>query len=249
MKVIVNADDFGVNGIVTSEIERMINLGCVTSTTIMANGLCLDEVRKFAGRNPQVSYGVHLCLSEFESITHSPVLYKYGITDTEGRFVRMAIFKVKHFNEELKSALKDELDAQIEVVKSLDIPLSHCDSHHHVHTIYQLREVFSEVLRQQGFSKIRRAYEYGTLRMKLHLFSWQKQMKVNKFYSDMFTTAQVFLSYSEFCHNPKDVEIAELMCHPGHPGDAYKKEMGLVENKTIFKMAPDVELITYNDIH
>ena len=44
-RVIINADDFGINPIVTSEIERMIELGIVTSTTIMANGSCLDEVK------------------------------------------------------------------------------------------------------------------------------------------------------------------------------------------------------------
>lgn len=155
MKVIINADDFGINEVVTSEIERMIEAGAISSTTIMANGSCLDEVKRFAILHPEISYGIHLCLSEFSSITKSEVLYRYGLTDEKGTYIKDAIFGMKSFPSDLKQAIKEELMAQIQIVKSLEIPISHIDSHHHVHNIYHLHKVLDEVMHTCGYNKIR----------------------------------------------------------------------------------------------
>ncbi len=165
VQVIINADDFGINPIVTSEIERMIELGIVTSTTIMANGSCLDEVKRFALLHPKASFGIHLCLSEFDSITKSETLQRYGIIDSNGQFIKFAIFNVKRFPDDLKKAIKQELIAQVDIIKSLNIPISHIDSHHHVHTIYQLHDVFEEVMACYGFNKIRLGTKVEPIRM------------------------------------------------------------------------------------
>lgn len=247
MKVIINADDFGINQNVTSEIERMIELGAISSTTIMANGECLDEVKRFAILHPEISFGVHLCLSEFSSLTKSQTLHKYGITDESGVFVRKAIFRIKEFPIDLQEALKDELSAQIEKVKSLNIPLSHCDSHHHVHTIYALKEVFANVLNKYGFTKVRKASPFDTLRLRVHLCKWIKNIKLNNFYSKHFTTTDRFSSYNHFLKNPRPNGTIELMCHPGHPGENYKSEMKLVENKTL-QSRINYKLISYNEL-
>lgn len=247
MKVIINADDFGINEIVTSEIERMIGLKTISSTTIMANGKCLDEVKRFAPLHPDISYGVHLCLSEFSSITKSPILHKHGLTDEEGVFITKAIFCVKSFDDELKSAIRDELCAQIEVVKNLGLPLSHCDSHHHVHTIFALKDIFAEVIQHYGFKKVRKASSFCTIRLRLHLLSWIKNILINKFYSNKFCTTDAFFSYKYFVGNPDSKEVIELMCHPGHPGSSYRQEMLLVENNSI-KNTPKLQIISYNEL-
>lgn len=247
MKVIINADDFGINPIVTSEIGRMIDIGAISSTTIMANGSCLDEVKNIAFLHPEISYGVHLCLSEFTSITKSPILYKYGITDKDGVFITKAIFKGRSFNNELKSAIKNELSAQIEIVQGLGIPLSHCDSHHHVHTIYELKEIFADVIEQYRFKKVRRASSFDTMRLRVHLLPWVKNILVNKFYSNKFCTTDAFLSYSRFVENPKSFDITELMCHPGHPALSYRQEMKQVESCCI-KSMPEIKIISYNEL-
>ncbi|MCQ2326417.1 MAG: ChbG/HpnK family deacetylase [Bacteroidales bacterium] len=247
--IIINADDFGINQTVTSEIERMIELRAISSTTIMANGDSLDEVSRFASLHPEVSFGVHLCLSEYSSLTKSPILQKYGITDQNGDFVRKAIFSVKEVPSELKKALKEELHAQIEKIKSLDIPLSHCDSHHHVHTIPVLRDIFSQVMKEQNIPRLRLSMEFSSLRQKLHLCAWFKQKQYNNFFKKNFKTTDSFYSYSAFLslrQHPNDTCV-ELMCHPGHPGKTYKAEMKLVENK-ILENKLNYKLISYNEI-
>lgn len=249
-KFIINADDFGINEIVTSEIERMIENSCVTSTTVMANGKCLDEVSRFASLHPEVSFGVHLCLSEYESITKSKGLYRAGLTDERGFFIRKAIFKLDNLNAaEVQTAIKEELNAQVEVIKDLGIPISHADSHHHVHTIYPLRKVFFEVLKEQAIGKVRLGASIP-LHSRIHLNNWLSREWVNSFYKKNFVTTDAFYSYANyFKRRPRHKKdfIVELMCHPGHPAVHFQEEMKLVANNEI-KSANEVVIINYNDL-
>lgn len=248
-QVIVNADDFGINKVVTAEIERMIEAGLVTSTTIMANGNYLTEVSRFAVLHPEVSFGVHLCLSEFDSLTKSADLHRAGITDESGRFVNKAIFSLNNFDAITLCAIRNELNAQIETIKALGFPISHADSHHHAHTIFTLKEVFCEVLKRQGIMKVRLGADFRSLRMKAHLFQWLKRNRLNGYYKKAFCTTNAFYSFSEFLKancSMCDNETYELMCHPGHPGKKYRKEIESIEMNLLPK---DIKLISYNDIH
>ncbi len=154
-RIIINADDFGINERVTKEIEKLIIIGAISSTTIMANGKSLPLVEKIVYDHPKISYGAHLCLDEFDSLTGSETLYKYGLTDNDGKFIRGAIFGIKNFPEELKKAIIDELSAQISKLLSIGIPISHIDSHHHFHTIYTLKDVISYVMDKYKIEKVR----------------------------------------------------------------------------------------------
>lgn len=247
---IINADDFGISEIVTSEIERMIEKGCVSSTTVMANGKCLDEVKRFASLHPEVSFGVHFCLSEYESLTKSEGLFRAGLTDERGFFIRKAIFKMENLDiAEVQRAIKEELNAQVEVIKNLDIPISHADSHHHVHTIYSLRKVFFEVLKEQAIGKIRIGASIP-LHSRIHLYHWLTRERVNSFYKKNFATADSFYSYANYVKrrpiHKRDC-IVELMCHPGHPAGHFQEEMKLVADNEI-KNFNEVVIINYNDL-
>lgn len=250
-QIIVNADDFGINEVVTAEIERMVKLGAISSTTVMANGTCQNEVKRFASLHPEVSYGVHLCLSEFGSITKSEGLHRAGLTDEQGNFVHKAIFRLENLDDaEIRNAIKEELNAQIDVVSGLGFPVSHADSHHHVHTIYPLREVFSEVLRTRGIKKVRLGRDFLTFRMKVHLGQWIQRVKLNNFYFSQFTTTNAFYPYSEYMKcglNRNDEKIVELMCHPGHPELGFRDEMLMVEAREALKV-DSIKMISYNDL-
>jgi predicted glycoside hydrolase/deacetylase ChbG (UPF0249 family) len=249
-RIIVNADDFGINEVVTSEIERQMLLDNVSSTTIMANGSGLDEVKRFACQHPEFSYGVHLCLSEFASLTKSEGLFRSGLTDENGEFVHKAIFHLKNLKDNLvQNAIIEELNAQIDLVSSLGFPLSHADSHHHVHTIYPLRELFADILMKHGIRRIRLGGGFRTFRMRRHLILWLQREKLNRFYNTQFSTTDAFFSYEDYLRNGQCCggDIVELMCHPGHPNQLFCKEMKLVESKEALKNK-DIKLITYNDI-
>ena len=249
-QIIINADDFGINEVVTSEIERMIELQAISSTTVMANGRCLEEVKHFVSLHPEISFGVHLCLSEFDSLTKSERLRIAGITDEKGQFVHKAIFRLQNYDDiNVKRAIKDELNAQIDVVSALGFTVSHADSHHHAHTIYPLRDVFAEVLQKRGIKKIRLCSDYHSLRAKRHLILWMYRVKLKKYYKSQFITTDAFCSYSDYVKNSNRYgeQVMELMCHPGHNGKSFIDEMELVGSKRVLNS--DIKLISYNDLH
>lgn len=250
-KIIVNADDFGINEVVTFEIERMILAGAVSSTTVMANGECLEEVKRFAVDHPEASYGIHLCLSEYDSITKNDGLYHAGITDEKGRFVHKAVFHLRNLNEtDVQNAIREELNAQIDTVSSLGFPISHADGHHHVHTIYSLRDLFADVLQKRGVKRIRLCSDFLTFRTRRHLNLWLRNMRLKNYYKSQFITTETFYSYADYMRMgiKRDEQVVELMCHPGHPGQQYRNEMKLVEAKAAVKDA-NVKLVTYNELH
>lgn len=162
MKIIINADDFGVNECVTLKTERLIEAGLISSTTIMANGDCLDEVERFASLHREISYGIHLCLDEYESLTKNPVLSEYGITDASGNFIKGGVFACPCFDDRIKKAIFEELCAQVEKILSLGIHISHADSHHLVHSrIAALQNTFMSVLEKYGIKKVRLGEVYS----------------------------------------------------------------------------------------
>ena len=249
-QVIINADDFGINEVVTAEIERQILAGRVSSTTVMANGACLDEAKRFAAHHPEVSFGVHLCLSEFDSLTKSEGLFRAGITDEKGLFVHKAIFGLENLSEDyVKNAISKELNSQIDVVESLGFKISHADSHHHVHTIYPLKEMFADVLHKRGIKKLRLGGDFRTIRMRLHFQRWMQRRRLNNYYRCEFNTVDNFYSFAEFLKAKTPIrngETIELMCHPGHPGLKFQEEIKKLEN---FSLPNEIRLISYNEIY
>lgn len=249
-QIIINADDFGINEVVTSEIKRLLLAGKVSSTTVMANGTCLDDVKRFALFHPEVSFGVHLCLSEFNSITKNDGLKKAGIVNENGQFIHKAIFRVNNLEDKtVRRAIQDELNAQIDIISSLGFPISHADSHHHVHTISPLKELFADVLHRRGIMKVRLGRDFRTFRMRLHLKKWLQRNKLNKYYKGEFKTTDSFFGMAEFITSGlpiKDGETVELMCHPGHQGPNFQDEIKKLE---VTSFTEDFKLISYNDLY
>ncbi len=249
--VIVNADDFGINETVTMAIEKAILAGSVSSTTVMANGSHLKEVKRFAVEHPEVSFGVHLCLSEFSSITKSEGLVRAGLTDEKGQFIHKAVFQLNNLiDTDVQIAVKDELNAQIELIKSLGFPISHADCHHHLQKIFSLRQILTEVLQSHGIRKMRLCGGFDTLRSKARVLSYLRNVALNRYYSSHFITTSAFYSYASFVNERKSVgdnNVIELMCHPGHPAERYQKEMQLVNNRIALGDGK-LGLISYNEL-
>lgn len=168
MRVIINADDFGLNAAVNAEIERCIKEGLITSTTIMAAGDGFEEAVEISKHYPNISFGVHLSLDELTSLTKSPILYHYGLTDGQGLFMKGGVFKVKEWTKELKEAVFVELSAQIEKIIMAGIKPSHFDGHHHCHTIPALHEIIVRLSSMYSVKKVRIPLDFITLNMRIH---------------------------------------------------------------------------------
>ena len=114
-KLIINADDLGMSQEQNEQIRQCIELGVITSSTLMANGPFFNEGVKIAKRYPQISVGVHLNIIEFTPLTNEGIFRKHGMLDADGNFIEGAAFVVP-MDEELKQAVFEEWDAQISKV-------------------------------------------------------------------------------------------------------------------------------------
>ena len=168
LRVIVNADDFGLNETVNAAIEKCIKQGLITSTTIMAAGEGFDDAVTLAKKYPYISYGVHLTLDELSSLTKSPVLHKYGMTDSEGLFIKGGVFRVQEWTHELTTAIHYELEAQIDKIISAGLTPSHFDGHHHCHTVKYLHGIMVELTRKYNITKVRVPLDARDMDMILH---------------------------------------------------------------------------------
>lgn len=159
MRVIINADDFGMSTRVNSDIIRLIESKKISSTTIIANSEHIGYLNNnFVKNYPNVSWGLHFCLDELCPLTRNQVFERNGITDSKGHFVKYGIFRIKHPTTELLSAIKDELEAQLNVLLSRGIVPSHVDSHHHIHKIAFVNAIIIDICRRYGISRIRGIY-------------------------------------------------------------------------------------------
>lgn len=259
IRVIINADDLGKDPIVNETIAFFLSKGLITSSTILANSTVWDQVHSVVDKNPQASFGVHLNLTEGKALTHSSVLLKYGVVNTENVFTKK-IQQIKEYDQDLIEAVFDEWAAQVEKVQYGEkISVSHLDGHHHVHTIPELETALLRIIDKYNIRAVRRNYSlpvscmkeyYGVIRSILqgkgNTMRWNKRIKSKSVTTDFFSSYEACVDYLKQKRTfPKDGSI-ELMCHPGH--SRYVKESELIINKILENFLPNIELINYNTL-
>lgn len=84
MKIIVNADDFGMTSSVNRAILEMMDVGSVTSTTVMVNMPYAEEVSELLKR-PKVSIGLHFNLTQGPCMADQAKVT--GLVDEKGMFL------------------------------------------------------------------------------------------------------------------------------------------------------------------
>lgn len=156
-KIIINADDLGISDFVNNQIERCIELGVITSSSLMSNAPSFENGVLIAQKYSQISVGVHLNIIEFAPITNAGIFRRHGMLDKNGNFIDGAAFVVM-YDDELKQAVYEEWDAQIAKIENAGLIPTHCDSHQHTHTIEALQDVLCKVMDKHNIVKVRRKY-------------------------------------------------------------------------------------------
>src|SRR5207249_2607907 len=140
--LIVHADDFGISPGVDRVIEENLETGTVTSTSLLLGTPHSAAALAWAAEHPQYDYGVHLNLTHGRPVL-PPSQVRSLVTETGefrplGRFLRRHLFHRMRLTE-----LRAELAAQIAAARAAGVPLSHLNSHQHVHLLPRL---FSKVI-------------------------------------------------------------------------------------------------------
>ncbi len=144
----MNADDFGLTHGVNQAIAELHRAGVVTSASLMARERATDEAIEIARSTPSLGVGCHLVLVDGE-----PVL-------PGGFQLKMSAFLRQVITGRIDgAAIEAEAGAQIELLKSRGVNLTHIDSHKHTHMFpFALRPLL-RAAKKAGIHAVRNPFE------------------------------------------------------------------------------------------
>jgi predicted glycoside hydrolase/deacetylase ChbG (UPF0249 family) len=219
MRIIVNADDLGMSGVVNDAIFDGMRRGVITSATMLSNGPAVESAVRELHRFPACSFGVHLNLTEFEPVSPESRKDLAVILDPNGRFNGNRIREVPIGRAMLEAVFR-EWCAQVENLIRLGMELSHFDAHHHVHTIPKLLPVMARLRRRYKINKVRISRNlYDDSERPGRLLLAKKRVFNSALRMMGFRTTELFTDLGTFvklcAEKPPRTASAELMTHPG----------------------------------
>lgn len=251
-RIIINADDCGKSVEVNSAIEECIQLGCISSTTVMANMEDLEGAKVlFEKYSDTISFGAHLNLTEAHPLTKSQLLLDFGYFKESEDGVLMCGHNFRHtiFPKRVREEIFKELDAQMTKLLDFGFSISHIDSHRHIHYGYGILPVFVKVAEKYHINKIRRSKNF--MKPSLHLYmgkAWKMELNC---LDSHFKTADYFCSFSDYYNKTvnhifeRNNATVELMVHPGHP--KYGNENAILSQPGRGYFKDDI-IINYNQL-
>src|SRR3989304_4906126 len=155
LKIIINADDFGLNEEVNEGILKSFRNGILRSASLMANGNSFDHAVGIIHSNPNLDIGVHLTLVEGKPIMAADKIP--SLLNENGNLYTHAIkFTKKYFSEVINlGEAYEELNAQIRKVLDHGINISHIDSHQHIHMLPKILDLIIDLANQYNIKFIR----------------------------------------------------------------------------------------------
>ena len=261
-RLVINADDCGRSVYDNQKIEEAINKGLITSTSVMANMDDLEgAVKLYEKYNNQISFGIHLNLSEGEPLVWSDVFEQSGFClEDEGKMVfGFCVDEIKKspsaakkkyqftpLSGDLKRCIRNEIKAQIVKVREAGIAISHIDSHSHMHLSPFILPIVCEVAREYGLTKMR--HSRNRLGYSAKALVYRCLNLYQNFLMRDFVKADVFCSAKEYKSiKMEDGLTYELMCHPGITFGHFPEEMKYLE-QNIKRFRNTCQLITYDEI-
>lgn len=151
IRLIVNADDFGMSRGITDAIIVSHRYGFLTSASLMVNMPSSEYAASRSHDFPNLGLGVHLNICQGHPIL--PTREVGTLTDSGGRFHspremtrRLWMYRVASVE------IEREFRAQIQWMKERSLRPSHADSHHHMHLYPAAARAFVRALEAEGIS-------------------------------------------------------------------------------------------------
>ena len=153
--LIVNADDFGLTSGVNRAIIELHAAGVLTSATLMARAAATDKAIEIAKATPSLGVGCHLVLVDGEPVRSAEKDIP-AISDGKQHFLpKLGQFLARIHTRSVADVQREiemEARAQLELLLSRGVRLTHIDTHKHTH---MFPRVLRPVLRAAGSCGIR----------------------------------------------------------------------------------------------
>ena len=222
MKVIFNADDYGVHPDISRGIREAMIHGVVRSTSVLSNCVTdeeLEELKKLSSRG--ISVGVHLNLTRGRPVAFFP----QGMLRADGSFEKTAVYSPMGVPVLDSQLLRCEFEAQIE--KLAPFEPTHLDGHHHIHSFWNTFSIASRLAKHYG------------LALRAVNADMRKALKrrgipccdyfISGFFGKNNVSVANLMALLKVAR-PSGAAIVEVMCHPGYWGrlparfSSYRKE-------------------------
>jgi predicted glycoside hydrolase/deacetylase ChbG (UPF0249 family) len=163
--LIVNADDFGISSMVNRAVVSAFENGVVTCTSIMANMPGFEDAVTIARQHPALNgkIGLHINLTEGYPLT-KPILDCPVFCNAGGWFIYNRQRPLFRLGNRERTAVYEEMRAQLEKVLAAGIRPIHLDSHHHVHTEWAIAPLVCRLGQEYGIHRIRLTRNMGLLK-------------------------------------------------------------------------------------
>jgi predicted glycoside hydrolase/deacetylase ChbG (UPF0249 family) len=215
--LIINADDFGYSQSVNRAILQSFDEGLTSSATLMANMPGFEEACAFAHERRLLEHvGAHLVLSEGEPLTDGMKGCR-RFCDASGRFSHSR-GRVFWLSTAEKATLSAELRAQIERCRAEGIPLTHADSHHHVHTDPAVGPIVNNIARELRLPHVRLARNCGagiSFPRRLYKTYFNRRLqRAGLARTSYFGVVDDYVHLKEEGAEPRELTDFEVMTHP-----------------------------------
>ena len=196
MRIVVNADDFGLSPETVRATVEAFEEGNITSASLMPNMPATEEALAFARARPDRSFGVHLTFvgDGNERPCSDPADVPH-LVDAEGRFEATNRIRLRAALRRIPAAeVEREVVAQVSAVREAGIAVSHVDSHRHLHKYGAIRAGLERALPGLGISRVRNVQDVYLRRRLLsptNVFgrSWRRRLMQSFVTTDHFYMA------------------------------------------------------------
>ena len=247
--VIVNADDLGISQKVNCATFELIEAGLVTSATLMANAPHIEDACERAKEFPNCSFGVHLNVTQFQPLSSPGALEP--LLDNSGAFDWERIRQVS-IDSSLAKGIFEEFCSQIDRLQSLNVAVTHIDSHHHVHTLPRLFPILKRVQKKFQIRRVRisRNIYAGHENVSRSLLLKKTLFNILLKYYYRTKTTQGFTDLKAFIEKAESKQIkhksVEVMVHLG--SDSYVDDTEVLVSPWQASLGFQARLISYGDI-
>lgn len=276
-KLIINADDFGLNDTATDAIAECFLNGAVTSTTMIVNSPSVYRAASFARSNPGLGVGLHFNLTWGKPISSAASIP--ALVSPNGEFhSRERLAKLLLLRRVPRSQINRELYAQLDRFRSLGLEPTHVDSHQHIHAFHPVFSLVANCCKQlslpvrvpwvapESDASFSRRFRRFALRLLLYraTIPWKRKIVWNDQLGSVFDVSALGLPIRDDHYRlilaSFQKGVFELMVHPvkdssamnGYTGigDVSESEWLYLRNGHIVQLAKDLDyqLITYRDI-
>jgi predicted glycoside hydrolase/deacetylase ChbG (UPF0249 family) len=240
VRIVVNADDFGLSDDTVQATIGGIESGLITSASIMARMPATESALAYAATRGDVSFGVHLTfVGTGPETAVSDAADIPALAESDGQFRRTRDIRLAALLHRVPVAqIARETEAQIAVVRSAGVAVSHVDSHRHLHKFAPFREALRRVLPRFGITRVRTVqdvYLERPLRSPTYWLgrAWRRSLQqsfttTDHFYMPTSAGDREWHTVVERL-DAREASSIEVGLHPGHEEEWRRSELASLE--------------------